>query len=371
VGRLVFLSQHIGDLETEEAMNAFERVIADFQRLYDVQPVAIAHDLHPDYLSTRWALARAGGTADGGGEDGRDLAGAARGAAPRLIGVQHHHAHFVSCLAENGVEGRALGVTWDGTGYGTDGTVWGGEFLLGDAAGFERVAHLRPFLLPGGEAAVREPRRAALGLLWEAQGEAALARLGRGATGLFDETELRVVGRMLKQGLNSPVTTSMGRLFDAVAALVGLHPSVTFEGEAAMALEWLADPAERGAYPVDLLPGTAPAGVRPPIVLDWGPLLDAVLEDVRRGVPRGVISARFHNGLVCAAVAVAGAVGEERVALSGGCFQNRLLTERLAAALELAGHTVLQHALVPPNDGGVSLGQIVVAAAQLGIERKD
>jgi len=351
VGRQVFLSQHIGDLETEEAMSAFERVIVDFQRLYDVQPVAIAHDLHPDYLSTRWALARAGG--------------------PRLIGVQHHHAHFVSCLAENGVEGRALGVTWDGTGYGTDGTVWGGEFLLGDATGFERVAHLRPFLLPGGDAAVREPRRAALGLLWEAQGEAALAGPGPGAAGLFADAELKVLGRMLNRGLNCPVTTSMGRLFDAVAAIVGLHPSVTFEGEAAMALEWLADPAERGAYPVDSLSGAAPAGARPPIVLDWEPLLEAVLEDVQRGVPRERISARFHNGLVRAAVAVAGAVGEERVALSGGCFQNRLLTERLAVALEQAGHIVLQHALVPPNDGGVSLGQIVVAAAQLGIEGGD
>ena len=349
VGRQVFISQHIGDLETEEAMSAFERVIADFQRLYDVRPVAIAHDLHPDYLSTRWARARAGA---GGGA--------------RLIGVQHHHAHLVSCLAENGVEGRALGVTWDGTGYGTDGTVWGGEFLLGDAAGFERVAHLRPFRLPGGEAAVREPRRAALGLLWEAHGEAALAGSGPGVVGLFDDTELRIMSRMLERGLNCPVTSSMGRLFDAVAALVGLHPSVTFEGEAAMALEWLADPAEPGAYPVDSLPGPVLAGARPALLLDWGPLLEAVLEDVRRGVPRSVIAARFHNGLVSAAVSVAGAVGEERVALSGGCFQNRLLTERLAAALERAGHTVLLHAQVPPNDGGVSLGQIVVAAARLG-----
>jgi hydrogenase maturation protein HypF len=354
VGRQVFISQHIGELETEEAMSAFERVIADFQRLYDVQPVAIAHDLHPDYLSTRWALARVG--ASGGA---------------RLIGIQHHHAHLVSCLAENDVEGRALGVTWDGTGYGADGTIWGGEFLLGDAAGFERVAHLRPFRLPGGDAAVREPRRAALGLLWEAHGEAVLAGLVPGAAGLFDRTELKVVGQMLDRGLNCPVTTSMGRLFDAVAALVGLHPSVTFEGEAAMALEWLADPAERGAYPVDLLPGMERAGARPPIVLDWGPLLEAVLEDVRRGAPRSLISARFHNGLVLAAVNVAAAVGEERVALSGGCFQNRLLTERLAMALEQAGHTVLLHALVPPNDGGVCLGQIIVAAAQLGIERGD
>jgi hydrogenase maturation protein HypF len=357
VGKQVFLSQHIGDLETEEAMKAFERVIADFLRLYEVSPSAIAHDLHPDYLSTRWARARAV-------EDGQS----------RLIAVQHHHAHLAACLAENGAEGRALGVTWDGTGYGTDGTVWGGEFLLGDAAGFERVAHLRPFLLPGGEAAVREPRRAALGLLWESFGEAlpdeAAAALGR----LFDVNELRVLVRMLEQGLNCPVTTSMGRLFDGVAALAGLHPRVTFEGEAAMALEWVADPAEQGAYPVDLLVGSqgsgtsAAAGSRGPIVLDWGPLLAAVLEDVGRGIGRGVIAARFHNALVRAAAEVAGAVGEERVALSGGCFQNRLLTERLAGALEQAGHAVLLHRHVPPNDGGVSLGQAVVAAAQMKAE---
>ena len=351
VGRQVFVSQHIGDLETEEAMGAFERVIADFQRLYEARPVAIAHDLHPDYLSTRWALAAGDGV--------------------RRIGVQHHHAHLAACLAENGVGGRALGVTWDGTGLGTDGTIWGGEFLLGDAAGFERVAHLRPFLLPGGEAAVREPRRAALGLLREARGDAGLAGMASDLDLMFDETELAILERMLASGINCPVTTSMGRLFDGVAALLGLHPSVTFEGEAAMALEWAADPAERGAYPLDLLPAPAPGGTsgpqagRPPAVLDWGPLLEAVLEDVRRGAPREVIAARFHNGLVSAAVTVAASVGEERVALSGGCFQNRLLTERLAAALERAGHVVLLHQHVPPNDGGVSLGQVVVAAAVL------
>jgi hydrogenase maturation protein HypF len=349
VGRQVFISQHIGDLETEEAMSAFERVIADFQRLYDVWPAWIAHDLHPDYLSTRWARAAAGGA----------------GTPPRLVGVQHHHAHLAACLAENGVEGRALGVTWDGTGFGDDGTIWGGEFLLGDAAGYERAAHLRPFRLPGGDAAVREPRRAALGLLWELEGAAALEP---GRVPGLGTAELAVLGRMLERGLNSPVTTSMGRLFDGVAALLGLHPVVTFEGEAAMALEWLADPAEEGAYPVDSRVAPARAGRLggAALELDWEPLLAALREDLARGEARERIAARFHNGLVAAAVAVARMVGEERVALSGGCFQNRLLTERLAAALERAGHRVLLHAQVPPNDGGVSLGQVVVAAAQAG-----
>jgi hydrogenase maturation protein HypF len=298
-------------------------------------------------------------------------AGATSADGVRLIGVQHHHAHLVSCLAENEVEERALGVTWDGTGYGSDGTIWGGEFLRGDAAGFDRVAHLRPFRLPGGEAAVREPRRAALGLLWELHGEEALTRDDLRVGRLFDVTELRVLGSMLDRRVNCPITTSMGRLFDAVAALVGLPPRVTFEGEAAMALEWACDPAERGAYPLDLPPGPDPTGRSAPLVLDWKPLIDAVLEDLRRGVPRGTVAARFHGGLVRAAVGVAGRVGEERVALSGGCFQNRFLVERLAAALGRAGHAVLMHAQVPPNDGGVSLGQIVVAAARLASEGGD
>jgi hydrogenase maturation protein HypF len=351
VGRQVFLSQHIGDLETDEAMSAFERVIADFQRLYDVKPGWIAHDLHPDYLSTRWA--RAAG-ARAGDDDG-----------PQLVPVQHHHAHLVACLAENGVEGRALGVTWDGTGFGDDGTIWGGEFLLGDAAGYERAAHLRPFRLPGGDAAVREPRRVALSLLWELDREAALEP---GRVPGLEAAETATLGCMLERGLNCPITTSMGRLFDAVAALLGLHPIVTFEGEAAMALEWLADPTERGAYPMDARVAAARTGRLggASLELDWEPLVRSVLEDLARGVERGRIAARFHNGLVAAAVSVTRLIGEERVALSGGCFQNRLLTERLAAALERAGCRVLLHAQVPPNDGGVSLGQVLVAAAQAG-----
>ncbi len=362
VGRQVFVSQHIGDLETPEAMDAFERVIADFQRLYQARPVAIAHDLHPDYLSTRWAL-----------EAARD---AGDGAAPRLIAVQHHHAHLAACLAENGVAERALGVTWDGTGYGTDGTVWGGEFLLGDAADFVRVAHLRPFRLPGGEAAVREPARVALSLLWECLGPAALEREDLPVVGAFGRNERRVLGQMLERGLNSPLTTSMGRLFDGIAALVGFRGRVTFEGEAAMALEFAADISERGMYVVPFVrpePGSGGAAggdAAAPTLMDWGPLVEGVLRDLKKGVAPGVIAARFHNGLVAGAAHMARTTGIERVALTGGCFQNRLLTERLAAALERGGHTVLLHEQVPPNDGGVSLGQIMVAAAQLAAEEE-
>ncbi len=385
VDRQVFISQHIGDLETAEAMNAFERVIADFLRLYEATPVAIAHDMHPDYLSTRWATEqRSKGAGEQGSKD--DLP---RSPAPlppcTLIAVQHHHAHLASCLAENGVEGSALGVTWDGTGYGIDGTVWGGEFLLGDAADFTRVAHLRSFRLPGGDAAVKEPRRIALAILWELYGDAALDRTDLAPVKALRPIERRVLVQMLERGLNAPVTTSAGRLFDAVAALLDLHQQVTFEGQAAMALEFLADPTEEGAYPLPVTrtkdegrrtkdEGQKPvdrshqssSALRPSsFVLDWGPLVEGVLEDLQRGIKPGIIAGRFHNALVEAILAVAQAVGERRVALTGGCFQNRLLTERATRRLSEAGFEVLLHRQVPPNDGGISLGQVAVAAARL------
>jgi len=372
VGRQVFLSQHIGDLETPEAQAAFERVIADFLDMYAARPVAVAHDLHPDYASTRWA--RGAVASEGAPHPPADpaLAGA------RLVPVQHHHAHLVSCMAENGILERTLGVTWDGTGYGPDGAVWGGEFLLGDAAGFERVAALRPFRLPGGEAAVREPRRVALALLWEAYGEAALEREDLPAVRDIPAAERRVLGRMLARGIHAPLTTSAGRLFDGVAALAGLHPKVTFEGQAAMALEFAADLAETGGYTLELkvappAPRAAAAGAAEPpaaawvprFTLDWAPMLEELLDDLRRGAAAGVVATRFIRALVAGAVAVARAAGEPRVALSGGCFQNRLLTEWLSRALEADGRSVLLHAQVPPNDGGISLGQVLVAAAKL------
>ncbi len=346
VGRQVFISQHIGDLETPEALAAFERVIVDFLRLYEARPVAIAHDLHPEYLSTKWANER----------------GISPDPCP-LIPVQHHHAHLAACLAENQVDGPALGVTWDGTGYGTDGTIWGGEFLLGDAAGYARVAHLRPFRLPGGEAAVREPRRVALALLWELYGEAALVMDDLAPIRSFRPAERRVLAPMLARGVNAPVTTSAGRLFDGIAALIGLHQEVSFEGQAAMALEFVADGCEMAAYETEIK-GQAAGGREQSLVLDWAPLVVAVLADLRRGIPQGIIAARFHNALIEAMVAVAQAVGQPAVALTGGCFQNRLLTERGAERLARAGFRVLLHRQVPPNDGGISLGQVVIAAAQ-------
>ncbi len=361
LGSEVVLSQHVGDLETPEALAAFERVVADLLRLWEAAPVAIAHDLHPDYLSTRWARRAAAGDESEGPLPPAILA-AAREGRLRLVPVQHHHAHLASCLAENGVEGAALGVTWDGTGYGTDGTVWGGEFLLGDAAGYTRVAHLRPFRLPGGDAAVKEPRRAALALLFELFGEAALGRDDLSPVASFSGAERTLLARMLATGTRSPMTTSAGRLFDAVAALVGLHPRAGFEGQAAMALEALADPSERGAYPFPLVAGAA-SGT--PATLDWGPLVLALLEDGARGVGVAIRSARFHNALVDGIAAVARLAGAPRVALSGGCFQNRLLFGRASARLAADGFQLFAHRLVPPNDGGIALGQVLVAAARI------
>ena len=344
-GEHVFVSQHLGDLEGPAARGAFRRAATDLVRLYGAAPLALAHDLHPDYASTRWALDEAARLPE--------LAGLPRAA------VQHHHAHLAACLLEHQHPGEALGVVWDGSGDGGDGTVWGGEFLRGDARGVTRVAHLRPFALVGGEAAVREPRRVGLALGWELWGAdwppQADARLARGLT----PSERAALLRLLSAGLRSPRTTSAGRLFDGVAALVGLHPRATYEGQAAVALEALADPAVGESYPLPLDGDAAPR------VLDWGPLVTALAGDVARGVSASRVSARFHNALAEGIVTVARWVGAPTVALTGGCFQSRLLTERAAERLEAAGFRVLLHRELPPNDGGLAAGQVAVAAARI------
>ncbi|HEY8902060.1 MAG TPA: carbamoyltransferase HypF [Chthoniobacterales bacterium] len=333
VGQEVFVSQHIGDLETAQAHAAFRRSAADLPRLYETAPAVIAHDLHPDYVSTRFATDAEG----------------------RKIAVQHHWAHVVSCLADNGIDGPALGVAWDGTGYGTDGTIWGGEFLRAKGNSFERVAHLRTFRLPGGDVAAREPRRSALGLLFECGllDHPALAPLRE-----FSPGNLTLLRRMLERGFQTPVTSSMGRLFDAVAALIGVRQIASFEGQAAMELEFLADPEIWEEYPFALRGGE-------PCVLDWEPMIEAMLEDLRNAAAPGVISAKFHNTLAAMVVVVARHAGEPRVALTGGCFQNGFLLERVMRGLREAGFEPLWHRNVPPNDGGIALGQILAAVRQL------
>jgi hydrogenase maturation protein HypF len=355
IGRQVFVSQHIGDLETPEALDAFRRVIADLERLYAAEPVAVAHDLHPGYASTVFAKKFA----------------AERGIP--AVAVQHHHAHLAACLAENESDGPALGVCWDGTGLATDGTIWGGEFLLGDASDYARVAHIRPFRLPGGDAAVKEPRRTALALLLEVLGEKALDREDLECVRSFAPGERAVLARMISSGLNAPQTTSAGRLFDAAASLLGIAQKSSFEGQAAMALEAAA--LEGSASPENArteYPFPLGAVAEAPAVLDWKPLVLSLVEERARGVSVPVLAARFHASLADGILAAARHARVRRVALTGGCFQNRLLTELAVARLEADGFEVLLHGAVPPNDGGIGVGQVLVAAARLKhLHRRD
>ncbi|HTU01884.1 MAG TPA: carbamoyltransferase HypF, partial [Candidatus Sulfotelmatobacter sp.] len=336
VGSAAFLSQHVGDLETAEAFEAFRRAAADLPSLYDVRPSRLACDLHPAYLSTRFA---------------------AESELP-LLRVQHHFAHVLACMAENHLSPPVLGIAWDGTGDGGDGTVWGGEFLRVAGAGFSRVAHLRTFRLPGGEAAIREPRRTALGLLYAILGDAAFERDDLPPIRSFSAAERGVLRQALSRGLNAPLTSSAGRLFDAVAALLDLRQERQFEGQAAMALEWALDGFQTDeAYPFAVREET-------PVILDWEPTVRAILDERARGVAVGLISARFHNALVEMMLAVARRVAQPVVALTGGCFQNRYLTERAVTRLRADGFSVHWHQRVPPNDGGIALGQLLAAALE-------
>ena len=347
-GNRIVLSQHLGDLSTLEADRAFRQAVEDLQRLLDVTPRAIACDLHPDYRSTSFA---------------RELA--ANLSVP-LIPVQHHHAHVASCMAEHRLDGEVLGIAWDGAGYGGDGQVWGGEFLVASYRQFRRFAHLRPFRLLGGEAAMKEPNRSAAAVLWELMGEEMLG-YDLPFWKMTDDQRAQLAS-VLRSGVASPWTTSMGRLFDAVASLTGLCHQTSFEGQAAMAVQFAAEQESVTGgvtvegYPMDLVPSHSSDTQW---MIDWRPMVSAMLDDLRRGSSPELIAARFHMGLAVATVRVAQAAGLPRVALTGGCFQNRLLLSLVRQQLEAAGLTVYSHALVPPNDGGLSLGQAVIAAYRL------
>jgi hydrogenase maturation protein HypF len=368
-----FISQHIGDLETDQAYEAFRRVINDFQALYESRPAIVAADTHPDYLSTRFArdLCQVGRAVPSAPVSGGPLVKAPPPTAapqpstlnPQLIIVQHHIAHVLSCMAENEIEPPLLGVSWDGTGYGLDGTVWGGEFFLVTETSCERVAHFRQFRLPGGDKAVKEPRRVALGLLYELFGEAAFSMAELAPVASFSPADLGLLRTMLARSLNSPLTSSVGRLFDAVAALASLRQQVRFEGQAAMELEFALEGITAAeAYDIPIRSEHAPRTTHhASSLLDWSPMIAAILADLKRGLPTAQISARFHNALAEVIATVAKQIGQPRVVLSGGCFQNRYLTERAVQRLREAGFRPYWHQRVPPNDGGISLGQVVAA----------
>ncbi len=348
----IFVSQHIGDLENRESMAAFESAIQSFRDLYAFRPTRVAADMHPGYLSSKFA----------------------HDCGCPVSEVQHHYAHVAACMAENELEGTVLGVAWDGTGYGPDGTIWGGEFLLTNRTSFDRAASLRRFRLPGGDAAVREPRRAALGVLFEMWGDRVFERKELRPLGAFSPIEISVIAQMLQKGLHSPWTSSAGRLFDAVASVAGLCHITRFEGQAAMETEFVIGDLETDAsYPFSVEDGAAcragHGGAPPPaldgLVVDWAPMMQAVVEDIETGVPPAMVSVRFHNTLAEIIVTVAGRMGEARVALTGGCFQNKYLLERSVHRLEESGFKPYWHQRIPPNDGCIAPGQVVAVSRLL------
>ncbi|MDP1831056.1 MAG: carbamoyltransferase HypF [Geothrix sp.] len=330
-GGELIMSQHLGDLTSPEGADLLARTVADLRAFFGARPELLACDLHPDYASTRLAERLA-----------------AEWDTP-LVRVQHHHAHGAACAAEHGLKGPVTALTWDGTGLGSDGTLWGGEALRIEGPAFVRVGHLRPFPLPGGEAAAREPRRSACGLLWATRGASAPPP---GLAGAFDGPDWELLQTMLAKDLHSPVTSSIGRLFDAVAALAGLPARRGFEGQAAMALEFAAGDRAEPPYPWDLKEGAA----------DPAPLVEAVLSDLAAGRDATFVAARFHAALADLALAWARLGGLADVVLSGGCFQNARLTGLVQERLARAGFRVHRHRHFPPNDGCISLGQAVVAA---------
>lgn len=373
VGAQVFVSQHIGDLDTEQAQVAFRRVTADLQKLYERSPCIVVADLHPDYASTKFAIQTYSNPSEQNAQTKAD-----EQPCTRIMRVQHHIAHILACMAENELEPPLLGVSWDGTGYGLDGTVWGGEFFVIGTDSVRRIAHLRQFRLPGGDKAVIEPRRAALGLLFELAGkdEQKWQLYKQKVAHAFKPAELELLSGLLERRLNAPVSSSVGRLFDAVAALVGLCYVNRFEGQAAMALEFALDHAHTVAsYPISIKPLRVPklsTGERfaGQFVLDWGPTIQAILADIAGGIAVGEISAKFHNALAEAVLALAHRAGQNRVVLSGGCFQNRYLTERTIQLLESDGFKPYWHQRIPPNDGGIALGQVYGALRGFGIEER-
>jgi len=329
-GTDIILSQHIGDLDTYEATKVYHKVIADLPQLYDLKPDLIVHDLHPEYYTSK-------------DTEKRNIP---------TYAVQHHYAHILSCMAEHGLEGPLLGVAWDGTGLGTDETIWGGEFMLCDRKKWIRLATFRKFRLPGGDKAMREPRRAALGVLFEIFGDKVFQKTDLPTVNAYSKTELSIIKRMLEHKINAPVTTSIGRIFDAVASLLDIRQTISYEGQAAMALEHLIPQNKTDeSYPYKL------NFEKNLCVIDWEPIIQNIMTDIPISDP-SLISNKFHNTLSDIIVEMAQLAVEKTVVLSGGCFQNVYLAERTIAKLEEHGFRPYRHQQIPPNDGGIAAGQL-------------
>ncbi len=341
IGDNAFVSQHIGDLDNEGAVGAFEEAIGQLLGLYDKEPQVITCDLHPNYYSTQYAHKRK----------------------TRIVPVQHHFAHVLSCMAENHIEGPVLGVAWDGTGYGTDGTIWGGEFLAVSDGAFERAASLRTFSLPGGDSAAKEPRRSALGLLYELFSGNPEAFKMTATYKTYQPDELELLLNALDKNINTVPTSSAGRLFDAVASLIDSRQIMSFEGQAAMELEFLAHKSKTAeTYEINY-----DDRGHDRIVLDWEPVILGILDDIESKLSKEEIAAKFHNTLAEGIVEVTRMTGIDKVVLTGGCFQNKYLTEMVIDKLRQNGFDVFWHGDIPPNDGGICLGQAVAA----GMKRKE
>jgi hydrogenase maturation protein HypF len=347
------LSHHIGDMENYETLQSFEDGIAHYERLFRIHPTALAYDLHPNYLATRYALARA---------QQENLP---------TIGIQHHHAHIAACMGDNGLEAddKVIGVSFDGTGYGDDGAIWGGEFFVASYLGYQRVAHLAYVPLPGGDMAIRNPARIALAQLWQAGMEWDTSL--QSVQALCAEERMSIHSQLVYK-INTPLTSSMGRLFDGIASIVGVCQNANYEAQAAIELEALVDLNERKAYEFDYKPDLSnilPSMGQAPILIDPIPLVKSVIHDLRQGASQGMIAARFHNGvaeMVCKiSMTIRNMTGFNTVALSGGVWQNMTLLNKTTKRLGENGFEVLTHHQVPTNDGGLALGQIMVAAANI------
>ena len=337
-----FVSQHIGDMENEETFEHFENTLNLYKKIFRIQPQLLASDLHPEYFATKWAEAEA------------QLLGIP------LIKVQHHHAHIASCLAENKVAGRVIGVALDGTGYGADGKIWGGEFLVADTAGYDRAAHLEYLPLAGGEAAIKKPYRTTVGYLYQLFGAEGLTKAERCLRDV-DRSEIDLIKQIVDRGLNSPETSSTGRLFDAVAALLGIRKEVQYEAQAAIELEMAAEGTQTGhTYAFDIENEGSHKVIR------LRRLFEGIIADVDAGTPVPEVSSRFHNAVVDiigkTCEIIRNDTGLGAVALSGGCFMNRRLLRQSIERLSGLGFKVHSHRDVPTNDGGISLGQVAVAA---------